>query len=39
VHQFLGRYVSVDKYCTDAIVEGWTAVEENWNSDELSDNV
>jgi hypothetical protein len=31
--------LSVDKYCTDAIVEGWTTFEERWNSDELYDTV
>jgi hypothetical protein len=34
VHQFVGNY-----YCIDAIVEGWTTVEEKWNGDELSDKV
>jgi hypothetical protein len=31
--------LSADKYCIDAIVEGWTTVEEKWNGDELSDKV
>jgi hypothetical protein len=33
VHQFVGNY------CIDAIVEGWTTVEEKWNGDELSHKV